>query len=342
MKSLSIFVLLLPFILGACTSVKPIAQNDDYDDVYFTASEKYSYKNDNTKNYRESDGLPAESYDTEYNHRPMDSYSNPDAVVYEEEKPDNTIFSPVEQNNNNNNWNNYNSWQNCWNCGSNWGGGGFYNPYSYYNPYNTWSYWGRPYGYGWNVAVPITNGFYIGYSSGWNNWWGNPYYNNYYSPYYNYGYGSPYYNDNFYRKVQVAPRVSAGRGSTAIRNNPNPRIESNPDYSSTNRTINTSGGRTRNASTNTYTPTQSNQTRTTGRVKNTEREPNNNRYSSNSSKTYGVDNNKKVESNSRPSRTYSSGNGSSDKSSSSSGSRGSSSGRSSSSGSGGGRGRSPR
>lgn len=350
MKSGRIYLLMLAISLGACTASRPLAQGDEYDDVYFSstkASQNTLVVTDNNKRVATENGLSAEAYYSEYDQRPVNNYANPDANDY---PVGNSIGSgnyfPID--NQNANWNNYNSWNNggwgnCWNCNT-WGGGGWntWNS-SYY--YNSWNYnsWNRPWGWNaWNNPYNLWgSGMYVGYGWGWNSWnrpWGWNAWNN---PYNSWGWGgnNGWIDNRQPTKIQVGPRTSGGRGSSLVRNTPNPRLQNNnnntnPDANSGGRVVSTSGGRTRNVAANTYNATQSNEIHS-GRTRTSN--SNAERYSGreNNSGSIGSGRN-----NSNPSSSWSSGRNNSNSSSVSSGRSNSgsssswSSGRSSSSSSG--------
>lgn len=366
MKPVKMYYIALALVLGACSTGRYVVQGDEYDDVYLVSSDFQKAEARAEQRLVESGTLPTEAYNSEYDQRPISNYANPDAMDFPVgSNPNSVVYYPI--NNQYANWNNYNSWNNntfwdngwndCWNC---WGGGwnSWNSPY-YYNS------WNRPWGWNsWN------SGWGVGYGWGWNSWnrpWG---WNSWNSGWGWNGWGGNtiIIDNRTPSKIQVAPRASAGRGSSFIRNTPNPRLQNNPTVTNPSngdqqggRIANTTGGRTRNVASNTYTPTQSNEVRI-GRTRN-ENTNNSGRYNSsvsggrneagslssgrNNSNRSSYSSSGRSNSNSsyssgrsNSSSSYSSGRSSSSSSSSSSGrSRGSSSG---SSGRSGGGGRSPR
>ncbi|GAB4492999.1 MAG: hypothetical protein OHK0045_21670 [Raineya sp.] len=359
MKSVNvkIYYLALALSLGACSTGRYVVQGDEYDDVYLVSSDFKKTEARKEQKALENNNLTAEAYDSQYDQRPINNYANPDAMdLPVGSNPNSVVYYPID--NQNANWNNYNSWNNtgwnnsssnCWNC---WGGGGWnsWNSPYYYNSWNNgwgWNSWNRPWGwnygvgYGWNSwNRPWGWNYGIGYGWGWNSW--------------NNGWGNTIIIDNRPpSKIQVGPRASAGRGSSIIRNNPNPRLQSNTTISNPDagnqggRIANTTGGRTRNMASNTYNPTQSNEVRT-GRFRS---ENSNSSYSSGRNSSRSSYNSGRNSSNSSynsgrnsSSSSYNSGRNSSSSSYSFGRSSGSSGGRSSGSSSGGrsGGGRSPR
>jgi hypothetical protein len=291
MKSI-VYYIALAFLLGACSTGRYVVKGDEYDDVYLVSSDFQKAEIRKERKITESGGLPSEAFNSEYDQKPISNYANPDAMdLPVGSNPNGVVYYPM--NNQNANWNNYNSWNNigwndCWNC---WGGGGWntWNSPYYYNTWNTPYYynsWSRPWGWNsWN------NGWSIGIGYGWNTWNTFYYYNSWNRPWgwnsWNNGWGwggnTIIIDNRTPSKIQVAPRASAGRGSSFIRNIPNPRLQNNelanPSTSDqqSGRIANTTGGRTRNIANNTYTPTQSNEIRT-GRIRN-ENTNNSERYS---------------------------------------------------------------
>jgi len=295
MKSI-VYYIALAFLLGACSTGRYVVKGDEYDDVYLVSSDFQKAEIRKEQKITESGGLPSEAFNSEYDQRPISNYANPDAMdLPVGSNPNAVVYYPMD--NQNANWNNYNSWNNtgwsngwndCWNC---WGGGGWnsWNTPYYYNSLNRpwgWNSWNNGWGWnnGWNVGV--------GYGWGWNSW-NTPYYYSWNRPWgwnsWNNGWGGNtiIIDNRTPTKIQVAPRASAGRGSSFVRNTPNPRLQNNTNVTNPNtgdqggRIANTTGGRTRNVATNTYTPTQSNEVRT-GRTRN-ENSNNSGRYNSNSS-----------------------------------------------------------
>lgn len=280
MKRHWVYYVLFAFGAFSCASQgRLVWQGDEYDDVYFVGDDIKKAEVRQNQRVLENNGLTSDAYNSEYDQRPISNFSNPDALDYPVTQGG-SLYVPMNSQSanwnsynswNNNSWNNcWNTWNNCWSWNS-WGYGwnswnnpywysGWNSPYGYYNGWNNpyWygGAWGNPY---WNIGWG--NGWYIGYY-GWSSWnrpWG-----------WNSGWGNTWsWNDNrIPQSVYVGPRASAGRGSNFIRNNPNPRLETNNNNNNDNnqggRVI--TGGRTRNYSSDTYTPTQSNEV-WTGRIK---------------------------------------------------------------------------
>jgi hypothetical protein len=169
MKALSHILVFAMLTMGSCTS--SLYTGAEYDDLYYSASDKPVVKTKPSVNEQIAEGTLKEGdyYDNIYAADTLVSDQYSDAVDYHD-----------AINNNNNNYNNYG------------GGYDYYNnyPYSgrlsrfygnYFDPYwrdPFYSSWGYPsFGYGF--------GFGYGYG-------GFPYYNNYYNPFYGdayYGYG---------------------------------------------------------------------------------------------------------------------------------------------------------
>jgi len=278
MKSIICYVA-LALVLGACSTGRYVVKGDEYDDVYLVSSDFQKAEVRKEQKITENGGLPSEAFNSEYDQKPISNYANPDAMdLPVGSNPNGVVYYPMD--NQNANWNNYNSWNNigwndCWNC---WGGGG-------------WNSWNTPYYYNsWNRPWGWNNGWGVGMGYGWNTW-NTPYYYSWNRPWgwnsWNNGWGwggnTIIIDNRTPNKIQVAPRASAGRGSSFVRNTPNPRLQNNTNVTNPNngdqsgRIANTTGGRTRNIATNTYTPTQSNEVRT-GRIRN-ENTNNSGRYS---------------------------------------------------------------
>ncbi|MCS6794523.1 MAG: hypothetical protein NZ516_01035 [Raineya sp.] len=298
MKSHWVYYVLLALGVFSCASQgRIVTQGDEYDDVYFVEMDAKKAKVRQNQKILEDGGLTADAYNADYDQKPISNFANPDALDYPVSQGG-SLYTPISSQSNN--WKNYNSWNNtnCWNCNS-WGWGvgcnSWNNPcwYATWNSpcyWNTWNTWNDPFWYRNSWSNPYWNvgwgsGWSVGYGWGWNYWgwnnWNNTWANN------------PWvWSDN--RPVVVgAPRASAGRGNSFIRNTPNPRLQNNTNINESNNNNDNnqggriiSGGRTRNYSSNTYNPTESNEIRT-GRIKVESNNSSSERYNRNSERYRG-------------------------------------------------------
>lgn len=185
-----------------------VAQNFEYDDMYFNSSDRealkayraaqqssYAYSYNNRKSeVNPTDGYSARKRNPEYDAR-MDSealsenYIDRDYYDYgynNFRNPSNNYYynrynSPWMNSYYSYRYNNYNSW--------------YYDPF--YDMYSPWNYplsgWSMSLNYGWGNSWSPGWGWAGNYGWGWNNpYYYNPYYyNSFYSPYYGGWYGSP-------------------------------------------------------------------------------------------------------------------------------------------------------
>lgn len=204
-------------ILGtySCASQgRIVSQGDEYDDVYLADADTKRALAGRDKKISENEALP-DQYNNETN--PKSNFSNPDSWDYP--ISGGSLYTPLY--NQSANWKNYNSWSmpansTCWSCSNwNWGmGWNTWNCYGWSSP--CWTSWNNPYWYNtwanpyWSFGWGNT--WYVGYSwNAWNQPWG--------------VWNTWTWNDYRAPKFYQAPRLSAERGTTFLRNTPAPRTQ---------------------------------------------------------------------------------------------------------------------